>query len=75
MTTLQQQLKAQGHQTINTKTDELDQAFASIQKVAAFVKANTGEDISKEHLAIMTGIQDDLHMALQGMHMEMSEEA
>ena len=70
--TLQQQLKAQGLQVINAKTDELDQAFETIKDVIAFIKTNTGEEINNQlHLA---GIHDELHMALQGMHMEMNEE-
>ena len=74
MTTLQQQLKAQGLQTIDAKTDELDHAFATIQKIMTFVKANTGEEIDHQSVETMLGIQDELHMALQGMHMEMNEE-
>ena len=70
--TLQQQLKAQGLQTIDAKTDELEQAFETIKDVIAFVKTNTGEEINNQlHLE---GIHDELHMALQGMHMEMDGE-
>lgn len=74
MTTLQQQLKAQGLQTINTKTDELDQAIETIKDIISFVKINTGEEIDNQSVETMLDIQDKLHMALQGMHMEMDGE-
>ena len=40
MTTLKQQLKAQGLQTIDAKTNELDQAFETIKDVISFIKVN-----------------------------------
>ena len=73
--TLQQQLKAQGLQVIDAKTDELDQAVETIKDVISFIKVN--KHLNNRDSAIETtlgGIHDSLHMLLQGMHMEMDGE-
>ena len=71
---LQQQLKDQGLQVINAKTNDLDNAIDTIQDIISFVKLNTGEEIDKQSIETLLGIRDELHMTLQGMHMEMDGE-